>query len=99
MAKTVEQPNRIETVIAELDVDGAQHLIKFSCHYDNQQLTVPGERDQRVRGRHTDTVTEPERDEYELDDLTNDPVEARNLADASNADIAPAPSSRRCAGC
>jgi hypothetical protein len=54
---------------------------------DNQQFwTVPGERDERLRGRHTDTVTEPEPDEYELYDLTNDPIEARNLAHPSNAD-------------
>jgi hypothetical protein len=27
LAKTVEQPNHIETVIAEVDVDGEQHLV------------------------------------------------------------------------
>ena len=87
MAKTVEQPNHIETVIAEIDVDGEQHLIKFSRYHDNQQFwTVPGERDERLRGRHTDTVTEPEPDEYELYDLTNDPIEEHNLAHPSNAD-------------
>ena len=87
MEKTVEQPNHIETVIAEMDVDGEQHLIKFSRYHDSQQFwTVPGERDERIRGRHTDTVTEPEPDEYELYDLTNDPIEERNLAHSSNAD-------------
>jgi arylsulfatase A-like enzyme len=87
MAKTVEQPNHIETVIAEIDVDGEQHLIKFSRYHDNQQFwTVPAERDERLRGRHTDTVTEPEPDDYELYDLTTDPIEARNRAHPSNAD-------------
>ena len=87
MARTVEQPNHIETVIAEIDVDGEQHLVKFSRYHDNQQFwTVPGERDERLRGRHTDTVTEPEPDEFELYDLTNDPIEERNLAHPSNAD-------------
>lgn len=87
MAKTVEQPNHIETVIAEIDADGEPHLIKFSRYHDNQQFwTVPGERDERLRGRHTDTVTEPEPDEYELYDLTKDPIEQRNLAHPSNAD-------------
>jgi hypothetical protein len=36
-------------------------------YHDNQQFwTVPGERDERLRGRHTDTVTEREPDEWEL---------------------------------
>ncbi len=84
---TVTQPNHLQTVIAEVDVDGEQHLIKFSRYYDNAQFwTVPGERDERLRDRHTDTVTEPEPDEYELYDLTLDPFEERNLAHPSHAD-------------
>ena len=72
---TIEQPNHIETVIAEVDVDGEQHLVKFSRYHDNQQFwTVPGERDERLRGRKTITVTEPEPDEYELYDITLDPL-------------------------
>ena len=84
---TVEQPNHLETVIAEVDVDGDRHLIKFSRYHDNQQFwTVPGERDERLRGRKTITVTEPDPDEYELYDLTLDPSEERNLAHPSHAD-------------
>ena len=87
MYETVEQPNHIETLIAEIDVDGEPHLIKFSRYHDDQQFwTVPGERDERPRGRHTDTVTEPDPDENELYDLTDDPIEARNLAHPGNAD-------------
>ncbi len=83
----VKQPNHLQTVIAEVDVDGEQHLVKFSRYYDNAQFwTVPGERDERLHGRHTDTVTEPEPDEYELYDLTVDPIEERNLAHPSHAD-------------
>ena len=82
----IVQPNHIETVIAEVEVDGAPHLVKFSRYHDNQQFwTVPGERDERLHGRNTITVTEPEPDEYELYDLTLDPFEERNLAHPSHA--------------
>ena len=82
----IVQPNHIETVIAEVEVDGAPHLVKFSRYHDNQQFwTVPGERDERLRGRNTITVTEPEPDDYELYDLTLDPLEERNLAHPSHA--------------
>jgi arylsulfatase A-like enzyme len=84
---TVKQPNHLETVIAEVDIGGEQHLVKFSRYYDNQQFwTVPGERDERLQGRETVTVTKPEPDEYELYDLTLDPTEERNLAHPTNAD-------------
>ena len=84
---TVKQPNHLETVIAEVDVDGEQHLVKFSRYHDNQQFwTVPGERDERLQGRKTVTVTAPESDEYELYDLTLDPFEERNLAHPIHAD-------------
>ena len=44
------QPNHLQTVIAEVDVDGEPHLVKFSRYYDNPQFwTVPGERDERLR--------------------------------------------------
>ena len=57
------------------------------AYHDNAQFwTVPGERDGRLDGRHTDTVTEPEPEEYELYDLTLDPIEERNLAHPSYAD-------------
>ena len=83
----IVQPNHIETVVAEVDVDGEPHLVKLSRYHDNQQFwTVPGERDERLRRRKTLTVTEPEPDEYELYDLTLDPLEERNLAHPSNAD-------------
>ena len=83
---TVVQPNHVETVIAEVDVEGERHLVKLSRYFDNAQFwTVPGERDERLHRRKTTTVTEPEPDEYELYDLTADPLEQRNLAHPSNA--------------
>ena len=83
----IAQPNHVETVIAHVDVDGEPHLVKFSRYHDNQQFwTVPGERDERLRGRRTVTVTEPEPDEFELYDLTVDPFEERNLAHPRYAD-------------
>ncbi len=49
---TVKQPNHLKTVIAEVPLDGQQHVIKFSRYYDNPQFwTVPGERDERLHGR------------------------------------------------
>jgi hypothetical protein len=83
---TVAQPNHLETVVGEVDVDGERHLVKFSRYYDNQQFwTVPGERDERLRGRKTITVTVTEPDEFELYVLTLDPLEERNLAHPSHA--------------
>ena len=82
-----QQPNHLETVIAEADVDGEQHLVKFSRYHDNQQFwTVPGERDERMHRSKTFTVTEPEPDDYELYDLTVDPCEERNLAHPVHAE-------------
>jgi arylsulfatase A-like enzyme len=83
----IAQPNHLETVVAQVEVDGDPHLVKFSRYHDNQQFwTVPGERDERLRRRQTVTVTEPEPDEFELYDLTLDPYEERNLAHPANAD-------------
>ena len=84
---TISQPNHLETVIAEVEVDGERHLVKFSRYHDNQQFwTVPGQRDERIHKSKTFTVTEPEPDEYELYDLTVDPYEERNLAHPMHAD-------------
>ena len=85
----IVQPNHIETVVAEVDVDGEPHLVKLSRYHDNQQFwTVAGQRDERLHGRKTLTVTEPEPDEYELYDLTLDPYEQRNLAHPTHTDDA-----------
>jgi hypothetical protein len=83
---TVVQPNHVETVIAEIDVDGERHLVKLSRYFDNKQFwTIPDQHDERLHRRKTTTVTEPEPDEYELYDLTADPLEQRNLAHPTHA--------------
>ncbi|OJU85065.1 MAG: hypothetical protein BGO11_15760 [Solirubrobacterales bacterium 70-9] len=83
----VVQPNHLQTVVAEVEVDGGPHLVKFTRYYDNPQFwTVPDQRDERLQRRHTETVTEPEPDEFELYDLTVDPYEERNLCHPEHAD-------------
>ena len=82
MYAEIVQPNHVETVVAKMKVDGEEHLVKFSRYHDNPQFwTVPGVRDDRLhRGNKIVTVTEPSPDEYELYDLTLDPLEQHNLA-------------------
>ena len=86
--ETVVQPNHIETVVAQVDIDGERHLVKLSRYHDNQQFwTVPGKQDERLlRRKSIATVIDPAADEYELYDLTLDPFEQRNLAHPSVAD-------------
>ncbi len=83
---TVAQPCHVETVVARLDIDGDARLVKLSRYHDNKQFwTEPDKRDQRLRGKKTLTVTEPAPDEYELYDLTLDPMEQHNLAHPNNS--------------
>jgi arylsulfatase A-like enzyme len=84
----IVQPNHVEMVVAEVEVDGAQHLVKLARFHDNPQYwTVPGERDKRLmRRKKILHVTDRTPDEYELYDLTLDPLEQRNLAHPANAD-------------
>ena len=84
----VIQPNHVEMVVAEADVEGKPHLFKITRYHDNPQFwTVPGERDERLmRHNKINNVSERSPDEYELYDLTSDPTETRNLAHAKYAD-------------
>ena len=94
---TIKQPNHLETVIAEVDVDGARHLVKFTRYHDNQQFwTVPGQRDERIHNTKTFTVTEPEPDEYELYDLTIDPYKNATSPTRRTQTTTPAASRRTC---
>ena len=84
----IVQPNHVESVVAEVENDGTQHLVKLTRFHDNPQFwTIPGERDERLmRRKKILTVTDRTSDEYELYDLTLDPLEQRNLAHPANAD-------------
>lgn len=79
----VIQPNHIETVLAEVEVDGATHVMKYSRYHDNAQYWAhPGERDLVMGGRRraAEWRTQREPDQFELYDLTADPLERSNLA-------------------
>jgi len=61
-AGTITQPNHLETVIAEVEVDEQRHLVKLSRYHDNQQFwTVPGERDERIHKSKTLPSPSPSR--------------------------------------
>ena len=85
---TSAQPNNFLTVIAEVDVDGEQHVVKFSRYHDGAAFgTEPDVRDERLRdGGKLVTHVERAPDEFELYDLTLDPYEERNLAHPSHDD-------------
>ncbi|SFL23286.1 Arylsulfatase A [Paenibacillus sp. 1_12] len=92
---SVIQPNHIETVIAFINKDNKQQLWKFSRYFDNKQFwSQPGLRDESSTpmgsvyltpegGYQTNSFsikTEPVAEEYELYNLSEDPLETRNLA-------------------
>ncbi|MFK4344984.1 MULTISPECIES: sulfatase-like hydrolase/transferase [unclassified Paenibacillus] len=89
---SVVQPNHIETVITTLQRDGVKELWKFTRYFDSTQFwSQPGVKDVTMRpvGDHTcgqysqwatQVKTKPDRDEFELYNLTNDPLETCNLA-------------------
>lgn len=92
---SVIQPNHIETVIAFITRNDKQQLWKFSRYFDNDQFwSHPGIRDESFTpigsvyphpegGYQTYSIsikTEPVADEYEMYNLSEDPLETRNLA-------------------
>ncbi|NQX68308.1 sulfatase-like hydrolase/transferase [Paenibacillus alba] len=86
---SVIQPNHIETILVYLTRHQNKELWKYTRYFDNPQFwSQPGKRDvilETVEG--TDPAhcsmtvkAEPVPEEYELYNVTNDPLEVRNLA-------------------
>lgn len=86
--ESVVQPSHIEAVITTLDGGASteKEIWKFARYYDNTQFwSDPGVSDTVVTMQGdqcvTTTKTEPIPDQYELYNLTQDPLEKINLAD------------------
>lgn len=93
----VIQPNHVETVIAPLQRVGRKELWKFSRYFDNPQFwSQPGVSDEafvpKKGDRKEDEIcwvaqykTQPVPDEFELYNITDDPLETRNHANPAFA--------------
>ncbi|MFI8494362.1 sulfatase-like hydrolase/transferase [Peribacillus butanolivorans] len=90
---SVVQPNHIESIITALHSNGKKELWKFSRYFDNIQFwSHPGIKDETIQPIWDNTACnqeihwisqvkkEPIQDEYELYNLTVDPLETCNLA-------------------
>lgn len=89
---SVIQPNHVETVITILQRSGREELWKLSRYFDNVQFwNQPGVSDEEpvplegIDSGHeicwvSQFKTQPVPDEFELYNLTDDPMETRNLA-------------------
>lgn len=86
--KSVVQPSSIEAIIVSLKTgnDGEPEIWKFARYYDNPQFwTDPGVSDTTVAEEDGCVVeivkTDPVPEQFELYNLTHDPLETENLAD------------------
>ncbi|MDN8591986.1 sulfatase-like hydrolase/transferase [Paenibacillus sp. 11B] len=91
---SVVQPNHIETVITTLYKNNKPEIWKFSRYFDHAQFwSQPGVKDVITQpvGNPTSgqcvttTKTQPVQDEYELYNLTDDPLETCNFAHSAYA--------------
>ncbi|KXH81910.1 sulfatase-like hydrolase/transferase [Sporosarcina sp. HYO08] len=84
--ESVIQPCSIEAVVAMLETgkNGRKEKWKFGRYFDNPQFwTSPGESDAILNKKDctTQRKEQPVLDEFELYNLTEDPLEQKNLAD------------------
>ncbi|UHA75127.1 sulfatase-like hydrolase/transferase [Paenibacillus sp. 481] len=93
---SVIQPNHIETVLMTFPSNNSKQLWKFSRYFDNKQFwSHPAKQDVTCQPVGNDPAeqwemnvkTEPVPDEYELYNLTDDPLETCNLAHPSVATL------------
>jgi arylsulfatase A-like enzyme len=91
---SVIQPNHIETVIESFPTDQGDEIWKYSRYFDNQQFwSDPGKKDETLfqedrrrsnRRKRSECInikkTKPVPDEIEMYNLTQDPLETKNLA-------------------
>ena len=92
--KSVVEPNDIEAVITRLETgkDKSEEIWKFARYFDNPKFwTNPGTSDTVVTEQDgcyvPMTKTEPVPEQFELYNLTKDPLEKTNLADPAFATI------------
>ncbi|MFJ7936243.1 sulfatase-like hydrolase/transferase [Sporosarcina sp. NPDC096371] len=90
--ESVVQPSHIEAVITKLEtgISHTQEIWKFARYYDNPQFwSEPGVSDTVITDHDGSCVTaiktEPVPEQFELYNLTKDPLEEINLADPSLA--------------
>jgi arylsulfatase A-like enzyme len=82
---SVVQPNHIETVIAALDGPTGEQVWKYSRYFDNPQFwSSPFQQDQVTVDGKTITKKKPLKPEFEMYNLTAEPLERDNLANKSN---------------
>ncbi|HKR01047.1 MAG TPA: sulfatase-like hydrolase/transferase [Pyrinomonadaceae bacterium] len=82
---SVIQPNHVETVVALFSTESGDEVWKYSRYFDNPDFwTSPGQYDIVSVGKEQQQRTEPAPDEYEMYNLTLDPLETINLVHSSH---------------
>lgn len=82
---SVVQPGHLETVIAVVKNEGKEQVWKYTRYFDNPQFwnNAPDYDEKEVNG-HKVKKNEPRPEEFEMYNVTEDPLEENNLCYASN---------------